>query len=353
MLIGICGGICAGKSSVASYLIEEHGFKRVVLARTIPTPSVEKSASEIHVPDDEEPSIEDGVHFEDVETLLDFVTKRWRERWVTTDIRDESVLEVLLRRPFFILVSVDAPVTVRWERFKARCAKNALTPPELSDFVLRNDEHLYLPITGLAPLLHRAQLRLLNSSNSLAAMRASLRSLDLTNEERLRPSWDQYFMQLASLAAQRSNCMKRRVGCVLVREKRVISTGYNGTPRGVVNCNSGGCPRCNAGEHAGTSLDTCLCLHAEENALLEAGRERIRDGSILYCNTCPCLTCSVKIAQVGISEVVYATGYNVDTTTAAILREANVKLRQYSPPREGLVDLTFDTARALNEPSLA
>lgn len=69
----------------------------------------------------------------------------------------------------------------------------------------------------------------------------ALDGLDLTNDQRLRPNWDQYFMQLASLAAQRSNCMKRRVGCVLVREKRVISTGYNGTPRNLRNCNEGGC----------------------------------------------------------------------------------------------------------------
>jgi dCMP deaminase len=80
---------------------------------------------------------------------------------------------------------------------------------------------------------------------------------------RLRPSWDSYFMSLADLAARRSNCMKRRVGCVLVRGARVISTGYNGTPRGATNCNEGGCPRCNAGEGSGHSLSNCLCLHAE------------------------------------------------------------------------------------------
>lgn len=166
-----------------------------------------------------------------------------------------------------------------------RCATHNLTPPSLTDFVLRNDNHLYAPVSGLAPLLHRAQLRLLNSSTTLDAFHTSLLDLDLTNESRVRPNWDQYFMQLADLAAQRSNCMKRAVGCVLVREKRVISTGYNGTPRGMNNCKDGGCKRCNTAIKAGVGLDTCLCLHAEENALLEAGRDRIRTGSILYCNT--------------------------------------------------------------------
>lgn len=112
-------------------------------------------------------------------------------------------------------------------------------------------------------------------------------------------------MLLASLASLRSNCMKRRVGAVLVREKRVVSTGYNGTPRGVKNCGEGGCARCNSGGDGlggqvdgdvsavvramGEGLNECLCLHAEENALLEAGRERVSgggtEGAVLYCNT--------------------------------------------------------------------
>ena len=104
-----------------------------------------------------------------------------------------------------------------------------------------NDDHLYDQDLGLARLIDRAEIRLVNRSASLASLHNALEDLDLTNEQRLRPNWDQYFMQLASLAAQRSNCMKRRVGCVLIRERRVISTGYNGTPRNLQNCNEGGC----------------------------------------------------------------------------------------------------------------
>jgi dCMP deaminase len=151
------------------------------------------------------------------------------------------VVDALLRRPFFLLVSVDAPVSVRWQRNKDRRAASQLTPTTLEEFVLLNDDHLFAPRTGLSALFQRAQLKLLNSTASIDSLRDAIRSLDLTNEERLRPSWDQYFMQLADLAAHRSNCMKRRVGCCVVREKRVISTGYNGTPRGMTNCNEGGC----------------------------------------------------------------------------------------------------------------
>lgn len=350
-------GICAGKSSIASYLVEKHGFQHIRLSDTALTPTAKNSASSPHVTPTENAPIKPQYTFPDVNALVEFVTLRWREHWVTTDIWDEKVVDALFRRPFFLLVSVDAPVSVRWQRFKDRCATSQLIPPSLEEFVLRNDHHLFAPGTGLQALFERAQLKLLNSTASIPSLHDALTSLNLPNEARLRPSWDQYFMRLADLAAHRSNCMKRRVGCVIVREKRVISTGYNGTPRGMTNCNQGGCSRCNNAAKAGVDLSTCLCLHAEENALLEAGRDRIGATSILYCDTCPCLTCSVKIAQVGISEVVYNQNYMVDAKTAEIFAESGVRLRQFSPLREGLVDLslgpTHDTTDGAEAPEIS
>ncbi|KAI0206942.1 cytidine deaminase-like protein [Astrocystis sublimbata] len=359
MLIGICGAKCAGKKTVAQYLVEHHGFKKLHLEILRPAQKTQNTTSKSDIngaqatPGDNGPvTIKDlaarpknGIAkpehtFESEGDLLDFVTKYWRSRWVTTDVHSEAVLDALNRRPFFILISVDAPVTARWRRHQARQQPDQARLG-LEDFVAESDAHLYDTETGVLPLMSRAAMRLLNTSDSLAHLYATLGKLDLTNGDRLRPSWDHYFMALASLAARRCNCMKRAVGCVLVDSKRtVISTGYNGTPRNVLNCAEGGCPRCNSGDTtSGVSLATCLCLHAEENALLEAGRERIRAGSVLYCNTCPCLTCSIKIVQVGISEVVYNQGYSMDGETARIFLSAGVKLRQFSPPADGLINL--------------
>lgn len=113
--------------------------------------------------------------------------------------------------------------------------------PTLEEFLYASDTHMYHQTSGLMPLSSRAILRLINHGNDLTSLYRDLIQLDLTDKERLRPSWDSYFMQLASLAAKRSNCMKRRVGCVLVRGGRVIATGYNGTSKGLKNCASGGC----------------------------------------------------------------------------------------------------------------
>lgn len=358
-------GICSGKKTVAQYLVEHHGFRLLHLAGHgsppgpwFPSPPAPPSAASAggtsnpgatddhgrqtvtgssraqhHVASGD--GGRDSLSFATAEALLDFVTTRWRGRFVMTDIPSEAALDVLMRRPFFLLLSVDAPLTLRWRRFRLRSGSGgdpATAAITLDAFVARSDAHLYDADGGLQPLISRASVRLLNTSSSLAHLYATLGKLDIPNPDRLRPGWDTYFMALASLAAQRSNCMKRRVGCVLVgRERRVISTGYNGTPRGIRNCADGGCPRCNAGHDSGLGLATCLCIHAEENALLEAGRERIRDGAVLYCDTCPCLTCSIKICQVGISEVVYAQGYSMDQEAAAVFVQAGVRLRQFVP----------------------
>ena len=84
----------------------------------------------------------------------------------------------------------------------------------------------------------------------------------------LRPTWDDYFMSVAHILADRSNCIKQKVGAVIVKDKRIISTGYNGTPSKIKNCFLGGCPRCNDLTFTqGQGLDSCFCLHAEENAV--------------------------------------------------------------------------------------
>ena len=248
-------GICAGKSTVAQYLVDHHGFTHLYTAdQLLPVNKPEPDTTDpLGLP----PRPKEQHVFPNPDVLLEFVTKRWRERWVTDHIPNETVLDMYSRRPFFLLISVDAPLTTRWKRFRSRsrALKHNLEslslspedeeegPNSLASFVAHSDTLLYgtsSDPTSLSaaqlPIMSAATVRLLNTSASLAHLYATLGTLDLLNPDRLRPSWDSYFMALASLAAQRSNCMKRRVGCVVVRDKRVVSTGYNGTPRGLRNC---------------------------------------------------------------------------------------------------------------------
>lgn len=143
-----------------------------------------------------------------------------------------------------------------------------------------------------------------------------------------RPDWDNYFMQLAQVAARRSNCCRRQVAAVIVRENRVISTGYNGTPRGIKNCCDGGCPRCNSDAKSGTRLDECLCSHAEENAIVQAACHGIAvKSATLYTTFSPCLQCAKMIINSGLEEVVYHQRYSIDDTARKLLQTAGVIIR--------------------------
>ena len=148
------------------------------------------------------------------------------------------------------------------------------------------------------------------------------------NDTSNRPSWDRYFMDIAEVASRRSNCTRRRVAAVIVRDHRVISTGYNGTPRGVRNCCDGGCPRCSSDAPSGTKLGDCLCSHAEENAIVQAAYHGIMvKGATLYTTFSPCLLCAKMIINAGIEEVVYHARYSIDDVSLALLREAGVRVR--------------------------
>lgn len=144
-----------------------------------------------------------------------------------------------------------------------------------------------------------------------------------------RPDWDTYFLEIAHVVKRRSNCRRRQVAAVIVSDRRIISTGYNGTPRGLKNCFDGGCPRCASDAESGSALTECLCAHAEENAIVQAAYHGIsvRNGT-LYCTISPCLLCAKMIINAGIVEVVYEGNYVLSDQTAALFKEAGVLCRQ-------------------------
>ncbi|HBM16223.1 MAG TPA: cytidine deaminase [Lentisphaeria bacterium] len=146
-----------------------------------------------------------------------------------------------------------------------------------------------------------------------------------------RPGWDEYFMNIAETTATRSNCCRRHVGAVIVKDKRIISTGYNGTPRGIKNCSDGGCPRCNSEAVTGEKLDQCLCSHAEENAIVQAAYHgvSVKDSSI-YTTYSPCLICTKMIINAGIKEVIYREIYKFEDIVRSLFSEANIIIREAS-----------------------
>ena len=141
-----------------------------------------------------------------------------------------------------------------------------------------------------------------------------------------RPSWDEYFMEVAELAARRSTCLRRNVGAVVVLDKRIIATGYNGAPRGIMHCEErGGCLREKMGIPSGERHELCMALHAEQNAIIQAASMgQSIEGSTIYVTHQPCVICAKMIINAGIKRIVVREGYP-DQLSVDILAEAGIR----------------------------
>jgi dCMP deaminase len=125
-----------------------------------------------------------------------------------------------------------------------------------------------------------------------------------------RPSWDSYFMQIACLVASRSTCLRRQVGAVIVKDKQILSTGYNGSPSGLRHCGEVGCLREILTVPPGERTEICRAVHAEQNALLQAARHGVAiEGADLYTSVQPCVLCTKMIINAGIKRVIYTNPY--------------------------------------------
>ena len=145
---------------------------------------------------------------------------------------------------------------------------------------------------------------------------------------RQRPSWDEYFLEMASLVAKRSTCLRRSVGAVLVRDKRILATGYNGAPSGLPHCLEIGCLRQQLNIPSGQRHELCRALHAEQNALIQASLHGISvKDSILYSTTQPCVICAKMLINAGIKEIVITEGYP-DKMAMDFLKQAKIKIRK-------------------------
>lgn len=147
-----------------------------------------------------------------------------------------------------------------------------------------------------------------------------------------RPDNDTYFMKMAELVATRSTCLRRNVGAVVVKEKRVLTTGYNGAPKGLRHCAEVGCVRLENKIESGTRHELCRGVHAEQNAVIQAAYfgVSIKD-SVIYSTNFPCVMCAKILVNAGIREIIYQDDY-VDELSKKVLEETNVLVRRYSGP---------------------
>ncbi|MCC6773772.1 MAG: AAA family ATPase [Gemmatimonadaceae bacterium] len=327
IIIGLTGRNAGGKTTAGEVLATK-GFTYVSLSDVIREEAKQRGLSAVR-----ENLIALGNELRErhgpsaLATLT--VAKMQSDRnYVVDSIRHPAEVEALKKAGPFTLFHIFAPLEARFARSVARARDgDALT---LQDFIRQEEREFASSNAAAQQLLETERLanRTIENSGTVEAfgeqMATALRELEVSFA---RPSWDQYFMDIAVKVAARSNCMKRQVAAVVVSDKRIISTGYNGTPRGVKNCNEGGCPRCNGFSDSGRNLEECLCSHGEENAIVQASYHgiAIKDAT-LYTTYSPCLMCSKMIINAGIRRVVYNEAYPLNDTATGMLREAGVDL---------------------------
>lgn len=248
------------------------------------------------------------------------------QNYVVDSFRNPVEVEVFRTGINFRLLAITASPEIRFERIRSRGRES--DPKTLEEFnTLEADEAENDRDEGQKLLATEALADFVIENNEgLEQMHLEVsRLVQDFSMGNARPSWDRYFMDIAKVVATRSNCSRRQVAAVIVKDKRIISTGYNGTPRGTRNCNEGGCPRCNNLVESGTRLDECLCSHAEENSITQAAYHGVSvKGGTIYSTFAPCLTCTKMIINSGISEVVYSMDYPLNEVSLNLLKEAGI-----------------------------
>lgn len=143
-----------------------------------------------------------------------------------------------------------------------------------------------------------------------------------------RPTWESYFMEITRLVAKRSTCIRRAVGAVIVKDKRILSTGYNGAPSGIRHCRDVGCLRQQMNIASGERHELCRAIHAEQNAIIQAAYHgvSIKD-AVLYCTNLPCIICAKMIINAGIRTIYYEAGY-ADELSREMLDESGIILNR-------------------------
>lgn len=147
----------------------------------------------------------------------------------------------------------------------------------------------------------------------------------------MRPTWDEYFMEIVELIKTRSTCLRRQVGALIVKDKRILATGYNGAPMGCKHCTQIGCLRQELNIPSGERHELCRGIHAEQNAIIQAAYSGVSvKGGTLYVTTQPCILCAKMIVNAGIKKIVFKGDYP-DELAMSILREAEIRVVKYEP----------------------
>jgi dCMP deaminase len=335
MIIGLTGMYCSGKDSVAEYLANKYGFIHSSLSdrirdelerrgEDVTRDSLIKTANELRE------KFGHGILAE--RTLAKLAGKEGD--YVISSIRHPAEAKELKKNSKFFLVEVRAPLKTRFERIRERNREN--DPKTLAE--LKEKEQLESQESGpgqqLTNVIKMADCVVMNDRTlaelhkKLDRLVADLRKRAEKMPAHVRPTWDEYFMGIVDAVAKRATCDRGRTAVVIVKDKRIMSTGYVGSPVGVPHCDDVGHLMKKVIHEDGSMSQHCMRTnHAEVNAVALAARNGVAiDGATLYCKLAPCYTCAKMIINAGIKRVVCQKRYHADKESMALFKMAKIDI---------------------------
>ena len=338
VIIGVAGTLCSGKGTVAQYL-KEKDFEIISLSDIL---REEARLNNIELTRENLQNLGNTIrekHGNGALAILALEKLKAKDKIVIESIRNLGEVEELRKNKNFHLIGIDAPREIRVERLLKRYNESERKEDPLTrEQIIRKmdiDEGKNQTSSGQQTLecLKSADF-FIHNDKGLDFLKSEIYHFLRKLEFKERPSWDEYFMNIAHVVKERATCSTRKVGAVMVKDKRIIATGYNGTPRGLKHCTDGGCERCEKRlkglVQSGMELDKCACSHGEENAIVQAAYHGISTkGTTLYMTNYPCTQCAKMIINSGISKVVCA-DYYADELGTALLKNADIEIVHFN-----------------------
>lgn len=326
--IGITGTLGAGKGTIVDYLIEKKGFVhysvRAYLTEEIKRRGLEVNRDTMTMVGNDLRATHTPSYI--VEQLYERAQASGKN-CIIESVRTPGEVAALRGKPNFYLFAIDADPKVRYERIVIRGSETDHVSYET--FIANEQREMTSDDPNkqnLKVCIEQADY-VFDNGGSIEDLRAKVEEV-LQQIAYRRPSWDEYFMELANTASKRATCDRGRSGCVIVKDRQVLVTGYVGSPAGLPHCDEVGHLFRQTIDEDGRISNHCVrTVHAEQNAICQAARRGIAlEGATLYCRMTPCRTCAMLIINCGIKRVVCEKKYHAGAESEEMLRQAGVEL---------------------------
>ena len=330
-IIGITGTLGAGKGTIVDYLVQKKGYVHYSV-RAFLSEEVKRRGLEVNR--DTLTSVANDLRANNspsyiAEQLYDRAYNNGKDA-VIESIRTPGEIAALRSKGNFHLFAVDADRKVRYARITER--KSETDSVSYETFVANEEREMNNADPNkqnLGECIHQADY-VFQNNGSIEELHKRVEEVlqDIENQKYKRPSWDEYFMNLADTVAERATCDRGRSGCVIVKDRQILVTGYVGSPRGLPHCDEVGHLFRKMIHADGRITEHCVrTVHAEQNAIAQAARRGIAlEGSTLYCRMTPCRTCAMLIINCGIVRVVCQRKYHDGAESEEMFRQAGIKL---------------------------